>query len=98
MRKRSPRMGAACPARASANRPVALDPSRQEKPVPRPLSEQVVVVTGASSGIGLCTARAFAAAGAAVVATARSRERLDALVEEIVATGGRAHAAPADVR
>jgi NADP-dependent 3-hydroxy acid dehydrogenase YdfG len=66
--------------------------------MPRPLAGQVVVVTGASSGIGLCTARAFAAAGAALVATARSRERLDALVEEIVAAGGRACSVPADVR
>jgi short-subunit dehydrogenase len=39
----------------------------------------VAIVTGASSGIGEATARAFAARGATVVAVARRRERLDAL-------------------
>jgi NADP-dependent 3-hydroxy acid dehydrogenase YdfG len=43
----------------------------------------VAVVTGASSGIGEATVRALAAEGAAVVAGARRKERLDGLVEEI---------------
>lgn len=63
----------------------------------RPISEQVVVVFGASSGIGRETARRFAAAGARVVVSARSAEGLASLVEEILAAGGDALSVPADV-
>ncbi len=63
----------------------------------KPLSEQCIVVTGASSGIGLVTARAAARAGARVVAGARNAEALDALVAEIEAAGGQAVAVPTDV-
>jgi NADP-dependent 3-hydroxy acid dehydrogenase YdfG len=48
----------------------------------KPLSEQVIVITGASSGIGLVTARMAATAGAAVVAAARNEDALRNLVEE----------------
>jgi len=51
---------------------------------------RVVVVTGASSGLGAASARAFARRGDAVVLTARRAERLEALVGEIVAEGGKA--------
>jgi clavulanate-9-aldehyde reductase len=61
------------------------------------LSDQVVAVTGASSGIGEATAIACARAGAAVALAARRAERLDALVERIVREGGRALAIPTDV-
>jgi short-subunit dehydrogenase len=63
----------------------------------KPLSEQVVVVTGATSGIGLVTARAAAKGGAAVVLIARSRPDLERIQAEIEADGGRAHAVAADV-
>ena len=63
----------------------------------RPLSEQVVVITGASSGIGLVTARQAAARGAAVVVAARNTEALESLAEEIRAAGGRALAVTTDV-
>ena len=63
----------------------------------KPLADQVVVITGASSGIGLATARKAAKAGAAVVLAARNGEALRAICEDINAQGGRAHAVVADV-
>ncbi|MEZ5318271.1 MAG: SDR family oxidoreductase [Vicinamibacterales bacterium] len=57
----------------------------------------VVVVTGASAGVGRATARAFAARGAHLGLLARGPERLDAAAEEAAALGGRAIAIPADV-
>jgi short-subunit dehydrogenase len=56
----------------------------------------VVVVTGASSGIGRASAIAFARAGATVVASARRLDRLEALAEEISSHWGRALAVPCD--
>ncbi|WP_312162328.1 SDR family oxidoreductase [Phenylobacterium sp.] len=63
----------------------------------KPLADQVIVITGASSGIGLATARKAAKAGAAVVLAARNGEALRAICEDINAQGGRAHAVVADV-
>jgi NAD(P)-dependent dehydrogenase (short-subunit alcohol dehydrogenase family) len=65
--------------------------------VPRPLTEQVVVITGASSGIGRSTARLLAARWARVVVTARRADALEELVAEIERDGGRAVAVPGDV-
>ena len=56
----------------------------------KPLSEQVAVVLGASSGIGRASALALAARGAKVVASARSEPALASLVAEIKANGGEA--------
>ena len=61
------------------------------------LEGKVAVVTGASSGIGEATVRALAAEGAAVVAGARRKERLDGLVEEVTRDGGKAIAVECDV-
>jgi len=63
----------------------------------KPLSQQVIVITGASSGIGLATARRAAKAGAAVVLASRNEEVLRAVCEEINAAGGRAHPVVGDV-
>ncbi len=63
----------------------------------KPVSEQVVVVMGASSGIGRATALRFAEQGAAVVVAARGEPGLKSLVAEIEAGGGRATAVVADV-
>ena len=63
----------------------------------RPVSEQVIVITGASSGIGLVTARAAAAKGAKVVLAARNEEALRTLAAEIEGQGGEALAVRCDV-
>jgi NAD(P)-dependent dehydrogenase (short-subunit alcohol dehydrogenase family) len=62
----------------------------------KPLSDQVVVVTGASSGLGRAVARLAGRRGAKVVVTARNAEALGACVREIEAFGSEALAVPAD--
>jgi NAD(P)-dependent dehydrogenase (short-subunit alcohol dehydrogenase family) len=61
------------------------------------LSNRVVLVTGASSGLGACFARAAARSGAAVALAARRVDRLTDLQAEIEAAGGRAVAVEMDV-
>ena len=63
----------------------------------KPISEQTIVITGATSGIGLCTARMAANRGANVVVVARNEEALEELVREISDLGGNATYAIADV-
>ncbi|MCB5188299.1 SDR family NAD(P)-dependent oxidoreductase [Methylobacillus caricis] len=63
----------------------------------KPLHEQVMVITGASSGIGLCIAILASALGATVVLVARSEETLEQLTSEINASGGEAFCVAADV-
>jgi NAD(P)-dependent dehydrogenase (short-subunit alcohol dehydrogenase family) len=63
----------------------------------KPLAEQVMVITGASSGIGLVTARMAAKKGAGVLLAARNESDLDEGVECIQRLGGRATWIKADV-
>ena len=49
----------------------------------RSLKNQVVLITGASSGIGMATAKAFAEEGARLILNGRGKARLDAIVQEI---------------
>lgn len=63
---------------------------------PTSLHDRTVLVTGASAGIGLSTAKLLAAGGASVIVTARRIERLESLCAEIESSGGRAFAVAAD--
>ncbi|WP_156745093.1 SDR family NAD(P)-dependent oxidoreductase, partial [Mycobacterium sp. 1165178.9] len=75
-----------------------LDPDRARRDDPHePLRGRHVIITGASSGIGRAAALAIADRGATVFALARNGEALDALVAEIRANGGAAHAFTCDV-
>jgi NADP-dependent 3-hydroxy acid dehydrogenase YdfG len=63
----------------------------------KPLSQQTIVITGASSGIGLATARRAVRAGARVFLISRNEAALKTIAEELRARGGRADFAVADV-
>lgn len=63
----------------------------------KPIEEQVIVIAGASSGIGLCTALVAADRGARLVLAARSEDLLQGLVEQIRENGGEATYVVADV-
>ena len=63
----------------------------------KPISQQVVAIVGASSGIGRETALQFAHKGASVVVSARNELGLNSLVAEIQASGGKATAIVGDV-
>src|SRR5688500_11553091 len=63
----------------------------------KPINQQVIVITGASSGIGLCTAETAARQGAMVVLAARSGDTLDKVVDRIADAGGRCMSVVADV-
>ncbi|GAA0333164.1 SDR family NAD(P)-dependent oxidoreductase [Sphingomonas oligophenolica] len=61
------------------------------------LQDRVAIVTGASSGAGHGCALRFAEEGAIIVASARRKERLDALVQDIASKGGKAIAVECDL-
>ncbi|HYA40467.1 MAG TPA: SDR family oxidoreductase [Syntrophobacteraceae bacterium] len=58
---------------------------------------KVVVITGASSGLGEATARLLSAQGATVVLGARRVDRIESLADELTGSGGKALAIPTDV-
>jgi len=62
------------------------------------VKNKVVAITGASSGIGEATALLLAERGANIVLGARGLDRLAALADRIVQTGGQAAYAPTDVK
>src|SRR2546429_6885340 len=61
------------------------------------IADKVVVITGASSGLGASTAKLLARHGAEVVLGARRKDRIDAVVQEIAVAGGTAIGCAADV-
>src|ERR1700753_521357 len=61
------------------------------------IRDKVVLITGASAGIGLATVRRFATAGAKLALVARSADALDHLAEELQSQGSDAVSLPADV-
>lgn len=63
----------------------------------KPLKKQVIVITGASSGIGLTTARSAAKKGAKLVLASRNKEALDDIAQQIKNEGGAAISVVADV-
>lgn len=65
---------------------------------PDAFAGKVVIVTGGGSGIGRCTAHELAALGAQVVITGRKVEKLDKVVAEIIADGGKARGLVCDIR
>jgi short-subunit dehydrogenase len=65
--------------------------------MPRKVADSVIVITGASTGIGRAAALKFARQGATVVVTSRREQTLRLLAEQCEQLGGRALAIPADV-
>lgn len=63
----------------------------------KPLDQQTLVITGATSGIGLATAQEAVRRGAAVVLAARNKEALEQVAGALQARGGRVAICPADV-
>jgi len=61
-------------------------------------ADQVIVVTGAGSGIGRCTAHELAALGATVALVGRARDKLESVAAEIEADGGLASIHECDIR
>ena len=62
-----------------------------------PTQGEVVVITGASGGVGRATARKFAAEGARIALIARGRRGLEAAAREVEQAGGEAMILPIDV-
>src|SRR3954471_11231299 len=77
--------------------PVPVSGPRAGARLRRAVEGRVVVVTGASSGIGEETALALGEAGAKTLLVSRTRARLDDVADRIRLHGGEAHVHPADL-
>ncbi|MCW2998252.1 MAG: oxidoreductase, partial [Solirubrobacterales bacterium] len=83
-----------------ASRPAVLRPLdllRGTGSLENAVAGKVIVITGASSGIGEETAKQIGSAGGTVVLIARGKEKLDAVAEEIRRLGGTADPRPCDL-
>jgi NAD(P)-dependent dehydrogenase (short-subunit alcohol dehydrogenase family) len=93
--------GPGTPAAIDARPPAAASPYPTKTTTRRgqlkPLAQQIIVITGASSGIGLCTARMAANRGARLVLNSRNEAALRQLADEINGQGGEAMYQVADV-
>nr|WP_221414671.1 SDR family oxidoreductase [Sphingobium lignivorans] len=72
-------------------------PNQPQEDNVQDLSRHTAIITGASSGIGAGIARCFAACGARLILAARRADRLDALAEELSASGAQVLPRPTDV-
>ena len=77
--------------------PLACEMGDAHRPDRFRLDDKVVLITGASSGLGVAFAQSCADAGADVVVAARRADRLEATVGLVEKAGGRGVAVPADV-
>jgi short-subunit dehydrogenase len=68
-----------------------------ERTLEKAVRDKIVLITGASSGIGEAAAREVGAAGGTVLLVARSADKLEALAAEITELGGTAHVHPCDL-
>src|SRR5436305_5158086 len=87
-------------AKSTADAALTAEPEQEEftmKIKLKPLDQQVMVITGASSGIGLAAAESAAKKGAKLVLAGRSGETLDDVVRRITADGGEAISVTCDV-
>ena len=71
--------------------------SRLQKQLIKKVEGKNIIITGASSGIGLTAAKQLANAGAHVILMARTKEKLDEVKAEIEAEGGQASVFPCDL-
>src|SRR5437763_400063 len=85
------------PARSMANPSGPAGLTTRPSAVAVPAGPEVVVVTGASAGVGRATAQAFARRGARVGLLARGRAGLEGARREVEELGGKALAVPTDV-
>jgi thioester reductase-like protein len=75
-----------------------LDPDLfRERSLASSIGDKKVLITGASSGIGLQTALAIGEAGGEVILVSRTREKLEEVAKQVEEAGGKAHVHPADL-